>query len=181
MVNIPKVVTHRYSPAIGACRNVCSLPDHEALRVIDRLRCEFRPTLKPDYLVRRRRTEDWLSKAACAALGRRFEGLPAYFFLGDFSDRDDPSRPASLVLPLSHLPSGAISFTLGDSMSVAEQADPRIYKLDQILSIFLTDDSIATFGVSDQLGFHKDFIEVQVWERSWLSAHHFDAPPLHRN
>ncbi len=66
-------------------------------------------------------------------------------------------------------------------MSVAEQADPRIYKLDQILSIFLTDDSIATFGVSDQLGFHKDFIEVQVWERSWLSAHHFDAPPLHRN
>ena len=90
------------------------------------------------------------------------------------------TRLGSLVVPLSHLPPGAISFTLGDSMSVAEQPDPRIYKLDEILSIFLTDDSEAKFGFSDELGFQKSFIEVQVWERSWLSAHYFDARPLRR-
>ena len=60
-------------------------------------------------------------------------------------------------------------------MSVAEQTEPRIYKLDEILSMLLTDDSEVRFGFSDELGFQKNFIEVQVWERSWLSAHYFDA------
>jgi hypothetical protein len=141
--------------------------------VLDRLRHESRPTLKPDYLVRRRSTEKWLSDAAYAALGRRFEQPPAYFFLGDFSHRKDASRPAALVVPLSRLPAEAISFTLGDSMSVAEQAERRIYKLDEIVSIFMAGDSITKLGLSDEFGFQNDFIEVQVWQRSWLSPHEF--------
>ena len=60
-------------------------------------------------------------------------------------------------------------------MSVAEQADPRIYNLDEILSIFSTDGPDAKFGFSDELGFQKNFIEVQVWERSWLSYDAYDV------
>jgi len=118
---MPAVVTYRYDPAIGACLNICSLPDIEALKVLERLRHQSRPKLKPNYLYRRRTTEKWLSNAASKALGRRFEKPPRYFFLGDFSYGTDPSRPAALMVPLSTLPAQAISFTLGDSMTVAEQ------------------------------------------------------------
>ena len=82
---MPAVVTYRYDPAIGACLNICSLPDIEALKVLERLRHQSRPKLKPNYLYRRRTTEKWLSNAASKALGRRFEKPPRYFFLGDFS------------------------------------------------------------------------------------------------
>jgi hypothetical protein len=51
---MPDVVTHLYDPAIGVCPNICSLNDFEALRVLDQLRRKFRPTLKPNYLARRR-------------------------------------------------------------------------------------------------------------------------------
>ena len=163
---MPEVVTHRYDPKVGACCNVCSLPDCEALQVLDRLRRQWRPTLKPDYLDRRRITEAWLSDAASQALGRRFEQRPAYFFLGDFSHGKDPSRPAALMVPVSTLPAEATSFTLGDSMTNAERAERRVYRLDEILALFAGGESMARFGFSDELGFQSEFIEVQVWDRA---------------
>ena len=167
---MPDVVTHRYDPAIGVCPNVCSLPDFEAWRVLDRLRRKFRPTLKLDYLARRRTTEQWLSQAARQVLGRCITQWPGYFFLGDFSHRADPSRPAALVAPLSTLPVNAITFTLGDSMSVAEQATRRVYSLDEVVVLFAAGAAVAGFGFSDRLGSQNRFIEVQVWDRSSLLA-----------
>ena len=82
---MPDVVTHRYDPAIGVCPNICSLPDFEALRVLDQLRRKFRPTLKRNYLARRRNNEQWLSESASEVLGRGLDQRPGYFFLGDFS------------------------------------------------------------------------------------------------
>jgi len=160
---MPDVVTHRYDPAIGICPNICSLPDFEALRVLDRLRRKFRPTLKPNYLPRRRATEQWLAEAASALLGRRFDQGPGYFFLGDFSYTLDLSRPAALMIPLSTLPVDAITFTLGDSMSVVEQARRRVYSLDEMVALFAAGDAVAGFGLSDRCGFQDRFIEVQVW------------------
>ena len=170
MAAIPEVVTHRYDPARGICRNVCSLADVEAALLLDRLRRESRPTLKPDYLARRRATERWLHESAAPMLGRSIEPWPAYFFLGDFSYFADPSRPASLVVPLASLRADAITFTLGDSMRVAQQANPRMYRLDEMLALFEEEDAIAEFGFSDQAGVQTHFIEVQVWDRSSLSA-----------
>lgn len=72
MIEIPEVVTHRYDPSRGRCLNVCSLPDLEASQVIDRLRLGSRPTLKANYLERRRFTERWLAAAAREVLGRSF-------------------------------------------------------------------------------------------------------------
>jgi hypothetical protein len=166
---MPDVVTHRYDPAIGVCPNICSLPDPEALRVLDRLSRKLRPNLKPSYLAERRRTEQWLSEAASRILGRPFEQQPGYFFLGDFSHVRDPSRPAALMVPLSTLPVNAVTFTLGDSMSVVKQAGRRVYSLDEVVALFATGgDMVAGFGLSDTYGFQRRFIEVQVWDRSSL-------------
>ncbi|MEO8127773.1 MAG: hypothetical protein ABJF23_25275 [Bryobacteraceae bacterium] len=164
MVTIPDVVTHLYDPTVGVCPNICSLNDFEALRVLDHLSRRFRATLKPDYLARRRSTEQWLSEAARKVLGRGFDKGPGYFFLGDFSHTADVSRPATLVVPLSALPPSAITFTLGDSMSVAEQAKPRVYSLGEIVELFAIGEPVMGFGLSDRGGFQDRFVEVQVWE-----------------
>ena len=162
---MPDVVTHWYDPAVGVCPNICSLPDFEASRVLDRLRRKFRPSLKPNYLARRRSTEQWLSEAATKVLGRRFDQRPGYFFLGDFSHTADPSRPAALMIPLSTLPLDAITFTLGDSMSVGEQARRRLYSLDEVVALLAAGDAVAGFPFSDRCSFQESYVEVQVWER----------------
>jgi hypothetical protein len=167
---MPEIATHRYDPGIGVCLNICSLEDVEALRIVDRLRREFRPTLKPNYLARRRTTECWLTAAAAKVLGRPFQRRPAYFFLGDFSHAADPSRPATLAVPLSRLPADAITFTLGDSMSVAEQPARRVYILDEMVALFVTEPAIAEFGLSDRHGFQARFIELQLWDGFSLRA-----------
>jgi hypothetical protein len=170
VITIPDVVTHLYDPAIGVCPNICSLSDFEALRVLDQLRRKFRPTLKSDYLTRRRTTERWLSEAASVVLGRRLDLRPGYFFLGDFSHTIDRSRPAVLTVPLSTLPPDAVTFTLGDSMSVVEQARRTVYSLDEVVALFADGDAVAGFGLSDGCGFQDRFVEVQLWDRSPLSA-----------
>jgi hypothetical protein len=162
---MPKVVTHRYDPSWGACLNVCSLSDLEALRVLDRVRGGPRPNLKANYLDKRRVTEEWLASAARAALGRSFGEPPVYFFLGDFSYGADPSRPAALVIPLSNLPTEAVTFTLGDSMSVAEGQGRRVYTFREMAGLFGEGEAMAGFGFCDRDGFQARFVEVQVWAR----------------
>jgi hypothetical protein len=162
---MPEVVTHRYDPARGMCGNICALEDSEAEQLLDRLRRESRPGLKPSYLNRRRITEQWLSYAASAAFQRNIANPPIYFFLGDFSHLSDLSRPASLVVPLASLPADAITFTLGDSMSVAAEAGPRLYKLEEMIEIFANGECTSGFGFSDKFGFQSRFIEVQLWAK----------------
>lgn len=185
MVEMPEVVTHRYDPARGACLNVCSLGDLEAARVVERLRRESRPNLKADYLERRRDTEAWLASVARVVLGRNFKAQtevcatsqpPVYFFLGDFSYLVDPSRPASLVLPLSSLPAGAVTFTLGDSMSVAAERGRRVYTLGEMAGLFAEGEVLAGFGFCDREGVQARFVEVQVWEREGLLLAQQAAP-----
>jgi|SRR5580698_4023531 hypothetical protein len=167
---MPEVVTHRYDPSRGACLNVCSLPDLEASRVLDRLRCETRPKLKSSYLARRRDTEEWLGKAASEVLGRDMRQPPVYFFLGDFSYMADPSRPAALLLPLPSLPAEAMTFTLGDSMSVAEERGRRVYTLQEMVGLFAEGEAMAGFGFCDREGFQARFVEVQVWDKVKVSV-----------
>jgi hypothetical protein len=178
-MHMPDVVTHRYDPAYGAGLNLCSLSDAEASRVLDRLRRESRPTLKPDYLTRRRATEDWLREAATKALGRAITQEPEYFFLGDFSYFADRSREASLILPLASLPADALTFTLGDSMTVAHQPHRRVYTLAEMAALFADGVAVAGFGLTDEYGFQKHFIEAQFWDarlREPIAAGHSFPP-----
>lgn len=162
---MPDVLTHRYDPGRGMCRNICDLEDFEAEQILNRLRHESRPGLKPGYLSRRRITEQWLSQAASAALQRNLARPPIYFFLGDFSHLSDQSRPASLIVPLSSLPPDAITFTLGDSMSVVAGTHPRLYKIEEMIKIFTNGEAVSGFGFSDKFGFQARFIEVQLWAK----------------
>jgi len=166
MTAMPEVVTHRHDPIRGVCLNICSLSDVDASRVLDRLRRESRPTLKPEYLMHRRATEDWLFDAAPKTLGRPFNQRPSYFFLGDFSHLPDRSRPSSLIVSLRDMPADAITFTLGDSMTVAAHPSRRLYKLDEMAALFAQSHAVADFGLSDESGFQARFIEVQLWDRS---------------
>jgi hypothetical protein len=68
------------------------------------------------------------------------------------------------------LPLDAITFTLGDSMSVVEQASRRVYSLDEAVALFAVGDAVAGFGLTDSHSFQDRFIEVQVWDRSSLLA-----------
>ncbi len=104
-------------------------------------------------------------------LGRPVEQGPAYCFLGDFSRATDPSRPAALLLPLASLPADATTFTLGDSMTVAEEATRRVYVLAELSAMFADAGSaVAGFDWSDRDGFSGRFIEVQVWDRSLFAT-----------
>jgi hypothetical protein len=166
---MPEVVTRRYDPALGMWLNLCALPDVEAEQVLDRLRRESRPTLKPDYLAQRRATEAWLSEEAGKLLGQALEQKPVYFFLGDFSWFDDRSRPASLVLPLSSLPPHATTFTLGDSMSVVDEPMRRVYTFEEMIELFADSEAVSGFGLSDKFGVQARFVEVQVWDCSSIA------------
>ncbi len=165
MIEMPKVVTHRYDPAQGAGLNLCSLSDSDASLVLDRLRRECRPTLKPNYLERRRATEEWLTGAAKKLLKQTFAAEPVYFFLGDFSNCEDPSRPAALVVPLENLPVGAMTFTLGDSMTVAEEPGRMVHNFQQMMALFCQGDHLSRFSFCDRSGFQKLFIEAQLWDK----------------
>jgi hypothetical protein len=163
-MEIPKVVTHRYDPARGAGLNICSLSDFEASCVLDHLRQGCRPTLKPNYLARRRETEEWLARAVKQVLKRTVARQPRYFFLGDFSFHGDPSRPAALVIPLASLPVEAVTFTLGDSMTAVEEPRRRVYNFAQMVELFGDDDAVARSSLSNRSGFQTHFIEVQLWD-----------------
>lgn len=166
---MPAVVTHRYDPIRGACLNLCSLPDSEASLVLDRLRRESRPALKPNYLARRRATEVWLFEDASRVLGRALLQHPAYFFLGDFSYCHDASRPAALVFPLENLPADSITFTLGDSMSIGQDPRCRLYTLAEMVGLFADGADFSGFGFTDEPGYQARFVEVQVWDTSAIA------------
>ena len=111
---------------------------------------------------------------------------PIYFFLGDFSDGKDTSRPASLVMPLRTFPAKSLTFTYPDSMASlplgshsGHAADRKpyhgqVFTLDEIVSV------VAEFGLpgerwlTDPAMTYDRFIEVQVWDdgpiRNWISS-----------
>lgn len=169
-VTMPDFATHLYDRAVGICPDLCSLSDLEAERVIDGLRRRFGYYRKPDYLAQRRRTEAWLAAGAERVLGRRFHRGPGYFFLGDFSHSLDPARPEALLVPLAALPADGATFTLGDSMGVAVQAEGRVLPLAELVDVLADGPALAGFGFSDREGFQARFIEVQLWDRDWLTA-----------
>ena len=69
MEAFPEVITHIYDPVRGPCRNICDLSDVEAERVLDEIRSLGQRSIKPDYLARRRQTEDWLIRERRRRLG----------------------------------------------------------------------------------------------------------------
>jgi hypothetical protein len=166
----PAVVTHLYDPQRGPFRNICDLCDEEAERLLDEIRNAGRPSLKPDYLTRRRKTEAWLLAERCRKQGRPYLDHPVYFFLGDRSDWRDASRPASIVLPLKLFPEGTLTFTFPDSMaslplSLEEKHlgdrkgyHGKVFTLAEIRTV------IADIGMPCGRARYDTFVEAQAWD-----------------
>jgi hypothetical protein len=186
MRSLPAVITHNYDPVRGPCKNICDLSDAEAERVLNEIRTSGLRLIKWDYLRRRRQTEEWLIRERRRKLGLTMLEHPVYFFLGDFSDGKDPSRPASLVMPLREFPPETLTFTYPDSMASLpigvrddhclhrKRYHGQVFTLAEIVSI------VAEYGMpgdrwkTDPTMQYDRFIEVQVWDSrpivEWLSA-----------
>ena len=109
-------------------------------------------------------------------LGRTPRERPIYFFLGNFADGKDRSRPCSLVMPLAALPRSAVTFTIPDSMasypigSLEEHQSERQPYHGKVFSLEEVGAVIAEFGMpdasraADRGRRHDRFVEVQVWD-----------------
>jgi hypothetical protein len=196
MSSLPAVMTHRYHPARGIGGNICDLPQEKAERILHGLRAMGRG-LRPDYLRKRLRVEDWLIAAKNEKLGRTPLTRPVYFFLGNFADGEDPSRPAALVMPLAAFPPGSLTFTYADSMTsyqmgivAADHRSGRERHYGQVFTHTEIEAVVATLGVSRaqweiRSGEWRDlFLEVQVWDdapiHKWLATTAGSSVPINR-
>jgi hypothetical protein len=167
---MPAVITHLYDPRRGPFRNICNLSEEEAERILDEIRNSGRPSLKPNYLSRRRKTETWLLSERYRKQGRPYLDHPVYFFLGDRSDWRHASRPASVILPLKLFPEDALTFTFPDSMAslplsvekrhLTDRKDHhgKVFTLAEIRAV------IADVGMPCGKDHYDTFIEVQAWD-----------------
>ena len=183
MIGFPTVLTHNYDPARGPFRNICALPDAQAEEILDEIRAAGRRRIKADYLRRRRAVEDWLISESKRKLGELHLERPIYFFLGDFADGRDPSRPRSMVLPLAEIPPDAITFTYPDSMAslpIATQDHHARHRKDYHGRVFTLDEIggvVARFGLPGERWqrepsmLYDRFIEAQVWDDRPIKRH----------
>jgi hypothetical protein len=173
---IPQVITHNYHPERGPFRNICHLPPPEAESVLDEIRAAGHRRIKADYLERRLAAEEWLIRESRRRLGSVRLERPIYFFLGNFSDGRNPSRPDSFVIPLTGFAPDKLTFTYPDSMASfplgtrdehARERKPyhgRVFTLQEI------EDVVAEFGMpgnrwaTEPSMRHDKFLEVQVWD-----------------
>jgi hypothetical protein len=176
METIPQIVTHNYDPAAPFLANLCSLTRTHAERALQTIRDSGLRTIKANYLDRRLATEAWLIRERHRLLGNTRLPRPIYFFLGNYADGKDPSRPSSLVMPLSAFPNSVITLTYPDSMtshSLATREDRwhdrmgyhgRVYTLSEIPRVVqefgmpFRDEDIVNSRRFDR------FIEMQVWD-----------------
>src|SRR5215468_816913 len=187
---IPDVVTHNYDPGGVFLGNLCDLPPAEAESVLQAIRESGKRLVKPNYLTRRLNAEAWLMGERQRLLGPTRRERPIYFFLGNFADGKDLSRPCSLVMPLRLLPRDVVTFTYPDSMAsyeIATRDDHRSDRQPYHGQVFTTDHIegvVEEFGMpgqrwkEDRLRRFDRFIEVQVWDERTIQA--FLDGSLHR-
>lgn len=176
MVLVPGVITHNYDPSRGIGKNICNLPVDQAELVLEDIRASGTRKIKPNYLERRIVVESWLIAERHKKLGETALGRPIYFFLGDFADGKDPSRPSSLTMPLSAFAPEALTFTYPDSMAslpIATQDCHEFHRKEYHVHVFTFSEIksvVAQFGLPGNRWMHDPsmaydkFIEVQVWD-----------------
>ena len=173
---LPDVVTHNYHARFGPFRNICDRPRAEAAELLAGIATLGHRRFKPDYLDRRLATEHWLMSERDRLLGTTRLQRPVYFFLGDFADGLDASRPHSIVMPLAAFPDSIITFTYPDSMTSHDLATSqkhagdrkayhgRVFPLSEIRAV------VAEFGIPgacrtpDRSTRFDRFIEMQLWD-----------------
>ena len=172
----PDVITHNYHPARGAFQNICNLPEVEAESILAEIRATSNASLRSNYLQRRFAVEEWLFEDSRRKLGRTPLSRPIYFFLGNFDDGRDASRPKSHVLPLALFPPETLTFTFPDSMASYFNATRNSHLPDRkeyhgnVFTLGEIKDVVARFWMPSKrctaepsMNYDR-FIEVQVWD-----------------
>jgi hypothetical protein len=181
MATVPDVVTHNYDPKRGPFRNICKLSHAEAVALLAEIAASSGRSIKADYLSRRLETEDWLRSERNRKLGATRLERPIYFFLGDFADGRDPSRPESFVVPLAAFPPEVLTFTYPDSMASLAIArrdshipHRRAYH-GQVFTLREIKDVVATYEMpgerwkTEAAMQYDRFIEMQLWDERPLA------------
>jgi hypothetical protein len=181
-------LTHYYLRETAPFRSLSTLPDDEALKLMQSLYDEtafgirFKDPLH--YLHNRRRTEQWVRAEFIKKSGQPQDPYPVYMVLGSspwlVKAAPDTSRHSEIRIPLFFLQEGDVSFTYPDSMislwfgqdRPAEYYQPdyhgRVFTRSEILAI------IAARGLPEvdweprlppELA---PYIEAQVWNRQLL-------------
>ena len=170
---LPDVITHNYDPARGALLNICDLAAADAEAILRDIAASGRRFVRQTYLAKRLATERWLLAERTRKLGPPRLAHPIYFFLGDFGDGWDASRPESIRLPLAAFSPDMLTFTYPDSMAslplaAGEGRRPyhgEVFTLEEIRQV------VAAFGCPDKHAPGADrFIEVQVWDERPLDG-----------
>ena len=186
MKTIPEVVTHNYDPMRGPGRNICNLPKDKAETVLESIRAGGIRHISANYLKRRHDIEDWLMSERQRKLGKTPLLRPAYFFLGNYADGNDLSRPASLVIPLSAFHQDSLTFTYSDSMESLPIATKskylkyrkpyhgQVFTLPEIKAVVAKHGMPAEGWPNGSATEYDQFIEMQVWDdqpiKKWLEA-----------
>ena len=175
MTAFPTVITHNFHSERGAFKNICSLPRPEAEVILDEIRATGTRNIKANYLTRRHAVESWLIRESKKKVNAITLSRPIYFFLGDFADGKDSSRPQSCVIPLHYFPQDVLTFTYPDSMASLPIAledkhlphrreyHGQVFTLEEIQAV------VAEHGLPNDRWKHDParqydrFIEVQVW------------------
>jgi hypothetical protein len=175
-MTIPEVLTHNYDPEGVFLSNLCDLSSAEAENVLHRIHQSGKRAVKANYLRRRFETEAWLIGERQRLLGQTPRERPIYFFLGNFADGKDPSRPCSLVMPLADFPPDILTFTYPDSMAsfaIGTRKDHEAERMPYHGQVFMLPkirSVVAEFGMpedqwkADGPRRFDRFIEVQVWD-----------------
>ena len=173
---LPGVITHNYDPDYGPFRNLCALPPSRAEALLDEIRDSGKRRIKANYLRRRVTVEAWLMRESRRKLGATHLERPLYFFLGDFANGLDRSRPCSIVVPMAAFSSSMLTFTYPDSMAslpLATKAEHRAERRPYHGHVFTLEELenvVAQYGMPARQRSVIDttvrdrFIEVQVWD-----------------
>lgn len=181
-------ITHYYLSDTEPFQSLSTLPDEEALIIMEQLYDDtpfgYRFKDPVQYLRNRKETEKWVRKGFIAKGGKPQESYPIPMVLGSskwmVKNSPDKDRHAEIRIPLSIFTEYDISFTYPDSMiskwfgrdKPAEYYQPdlhgRIFTLSEIQSITVMKGMPEEDWERNLPGELAPYIEAQVWRHELL-------------
>jgi hypothetical protein len=118
------------------------------------------------------RTEKCLRETRQSLIGTTPRNTPIYFFLGDFADGKDISRPKSVHMKLSDFKENTITFTYSDSMSCFEEIDDTRINIPpfngKLFTLRELKEAVSIWGMpayqASENSAKTTFIEMQLWD-----------------
>lgn len=161
-------LTYYCEPGRTPFHSITALPPEEAMRKAAELAPDTRSPKNrfcaadfPGYYEKRLRTEAWMHAAFLAKGGAAETAHPLYFVLGESGFLHNWFGNGTVyTFDLRDVPQHALSFTLGDSMSVIDRQDRAVYLMDEMAAL------LAAHGLDKiraDLGIH--YIEAQLWTK----------------